>query len=136
MATREQFTLSVSERRTRNFSENFKKEKVREMELGLTRPSELKKAYELSYTSIYRWLAKFGSMKDKKERLVVENQSDTAQLLELKKRVAELERVVGQKQLLIDFQQKMIDLAEEEYGVDIKKKLSGEQSNITGKTGK
>lgn len=136
MATREQFKLSRSERQRRTFSENFKKQKIREMELGLTSASELSKAYEVSVTSVYRWLAKFGSMKDNKERLVVENQSDTVQLLELKKRLAELERIIGQKQLLIDFQQKMIDLAEEEYGIDIKKKLSGEPLNTIGKTGK
>jgi hypothetical protein len=75
-------------------------------------------------------------MKEKKERLIVESQSDTIQLLELKKKVAELERVVGQKQLLIDFQQKLIDLAEQEYRIDIKKKFSGEQSSTTGKAEK
>ena len=71
--------------------------------------------------SVRRWILKFSSMKEKKERLIVESQSDTIQLLELKKKVAELERVVGQKQLLIDFQQKLIDLAEQEYRIDIKK---------------
>ncbi|MGE0930274.1 hypothetical protein [Peijinzhouia sedimentorum] len=50
---------------------------------------------------------------------MVESQSDSARLLELKKQVADLERIVGQKQLLIDFQQKMIELAEEEYQIDI-----------------
>ncbi|MBK5261313.1 MAG: hypothetical protein JJE17_01920, partial [Peptostreptococcaceae bacterium] len=44
--------------------------------------------------------------------------SDTRQLLALKKKVAELEQIVGQKQILIDFKDKMIDLAEETYGVD------------------
>jgi hypothetical protein len=63
-------------------------------------------------------------MKDKKERLIIETDSDTRQLLELKKKIAELEQIVGQKQILIDFKDKMIDLAEETYGVDIKKKFS------------
>lgn len=136
MATRTQFSLSESERRHRRFSEGFKREKVREIELGLMTAAELNRAYDVSFTSIYRWLANFGSMKQKKERLIVESQSDSIQLIEMKKRIAELERIVGQKQLLIDFQQKVIDLAEEEYGVDIKKKLSGEQLNTSGKTEK
>jgi transposase len=34
---------------------------------------------------------------------------------------AELERIVGQKQIIINFQNKMIELAEQEYQVDIKK---------------
>lgn len=136
MARRDQFTLSKSERLRRRFSENFKKEKVRELELGLVQVSDLCKEYEVSSMSVYRWLAKFGSMKEKKERLIVESQSDTIQLLELKKKIAELERIVGQKQLQIDFQQKMIELAEEQYGVDIKKKYSGGQWNTIGGTEK
>lgn len=136
MARREQFSMSESERRIRRFSDNFKKEKVRELELGLVSVLDLRRQYQVSDMSIRRWMAKFGSMKAKKERLIVESQSDTVQLLELKKKVAELERIVGQKQLLIDFQQKMIELAEEEYRVDIKKKFSGDQSSTSGKKGK
>lgn len=128
--------MSESERRIRRFSDNFKKEKVRELELGLVSVLDLRRQYQVSDMSIRRWMSKFGSMKAKKERLIVESQSDTVQLLELKKKVAELERIVGQKQLLIDFQQKMIELAEEEYRVDIKKKFSGDQSSTSGKKGK
>lgn len=136
MAKREEFTLSLEQRRRRSFSESFRKEKVRELELGLTSPTELKKAYEVSYSTIYRWIYKFGGMKSKKEKLVIEVESDSVRLVELKKRIAELERAVGQKQIMIDFQQKMIDLAEDEYGIDIKKKFSGEQLNTSGIIGK
>ena len=128
--------MNESERRNRRFSENFRKEKVRDLELGRVKIQDLCKQYQVSDMSVRRWIVKFSSMKEKKERLIVESQSDTVQLLELKNRVAELERVVGQKQLLIDFQQKMIELAEEEYRIDIKKKFSGGQLNTTGKAEK
>ena len=133
MARREQFTMNETDRRISRFSENFRKEKVRELELRIVTIRDLRQQYQVSDMSVRRWIAKFSSMKEKKERLIVESQSDTVQLLELKKKVAELERVVGQKQLLIDFQQKMIELAEEEYRIDIKKKFSGGQSSTTGK---
>lgn len=132
MAKREDFNMSESERRARRFSENFRKEKVRELELGLVQIRDLCKEYQVADMTVRRWIAKFGSMKGKKERVIVESQSDTIQLLELRKQVAELERIVGQKQLLIDFQQKMIELAEEHYQVDIKKKFSGSASNTSG----
>jgi len=135
MATRERFKMTIAERRQRHFSDSFKIKKVRELETGKAKVSELCKQYEVSDTNIYRWLKKFGTMKDKKERLIVETDSDTKQLLELKKKVAELEQIIGQKQILIDFKDKMIDLAEEAYGVDIKKKYSTQQSNISGNTG-
>jgi len=134
MATREQFKMTTAERRQRHFSDSFKIQKVRELETGKTKVSELCKQYEVAATSVYRWLNKFGTMKDKKERLIVETDSDTKQLLALKKKIAELEQIVGQKQILIDFKDKMIDLAEETYGVDIKKKFSTQPSNTSGTT--
>jgi transposase-like protein len=136
MARREQFTMSEPERRIRRFSDNFRKEKVRELELGIVSIRDLRQHYQVSDMSVRRWILKFSSMKEKKERLIVESQSDTVQLLELRKKVAELERVVGQKQLLIDFQQKMIELAEQEYRVDIKKKFSGGPWSTTGEAAK
>jgi transposase-like protein len=132
MANRTKYKQSVSERRSRRFSDNFKIEKVRELEKGKVSISELVQQYEVSSTNIYRWLRKFGTNQTKKERVIVETDSDTKQLLELKKKVAELERIIGQKQVLLDFKDKMIDLAEQTYGVDIKKKYSTEQSNSTG----
>ncbi len=134
MATREKFKMTIAERRRRNFSDSFKIQKVRELETGKTKISELCKQYEVSDTNVYRWLNKFGTMKDKKERLIIETDSDTKQLLELKKKVAELEQIIGQKQIIIDFKDKMIELAEEAYGVDIKKKYSTQQSNSFGTT--
>jgi transposase len=136
MANRTQFKLSVAQRRRRNFSESFKRQKVQELDSGQLTLNALLKEYELSYTTIYRWQEIYGGMKKKPSRLIVESQSDTHQLIELRKKVAELERLVGQKQILLDFKEKMIDLAEQTYGVDIKKKFSTPPSGITGNTGK
>lgn len=132
MATRDQFKMSTSERRSRTFSENFKIKKVREIERGKAKVSEVCKQYEVSNVSVYRWLQTYGIMKNKKERIIVETESDTQELLALKKKVAELGRIVGQKQVLLDFKDKMIDLAEEIYGVDIKKKFSTKPSSTSG----
>lgn len=134
MATRDQFKMTTDQRRRRHFSDSFKIQKVRELETGRTKVSELCKQYEVSGTNVYKWLNKFGSMKNKKERLIIEADSDTKQLLELKKKVAELERIIGQKQVMLDFKDKMIELAEETYGVDIKKKFTTSPSNSSGST--
>jgi len=135
MATRKQFKMTLSERRRRHFSDSFKLKKVREIETGKSKVSEICKQYEVSFTTVYRWLKKFGTMKNKNERLIIETDSDTKQLIALKKKVAELEQIIGQKQIMLDFKDKMIELAEETYGVDIKKKFSTRQSNISGTTG-
>jgi hypothetical protein len=75
-------------------------------------------------------------MAKKQVRQVVEAKSDTKKIQLLEERIKELERVVGQKQLLIEFQDKMIEIAEETYKVDIKKKLSSKPFSGTGTTEK
>lgn len=134
MATPEKLLQAQRSRNSRYFSEEFKRQKVREIEKNLVSISELTKEYQVSRTSIYRWIFKYSKMIKKGERQIVERKSDTRKIQELRERIRELERVVGQKQLLIEFQQKMIELAEETYEVDIKKKLSSKLSSGTGQT--
>jgi transposase len=126
--------LNLQERRMRRFSENFKREKVKEVELGYSTATEISSQYQVTRANVHRWIRKFGTMNEKKSKLIIESESDTKQLLELKKKVAELERIIGQKQILIDFKDKMIELAEEEYRVDIKKKYSTQHLPGSGKT--
>ena len=136
MATRQQFELSTDERRKRTFSEEFKKQKVKEIERKQTTVLEVSKAYQVRANNVYKWIDKY-SLKDKNGvRLVIEMESETKRVLALLQKVAELERIVGQKQIVIDFQEKMIELAEQEYNVDIKKKFDSEQSSSTGITEK
>jgi transposase len=132
MAKRDQFSLTTAERRRRSFSATFKRDKVREIELGLVRVSEIKRQYSVSETAIYGWIRKFGSPKETSERLIVETMSDTRALRELKERVAELERLVGQKQIEVEFYKKMIDLAQEHYGIEIKKNFSIQSCDTSG----
>ena len=102
-------------------SEDFKQQKVREIERKETTISEVSKAYQVRYNNVQKWVEKYSSTYKKGLRLVVEMESETKKLLVLQQKIAALERVVGQKQIVIDFQSKMIDLAEATYGVDIKK---------------
>lgn len=136
MATRKQFEQSRKERQMRTFSVDFKKKRVRELEQKKVTVSEISRQYEVSVNSVYKWLNKYGQSKLREERTIVEAQSDTRKMLEMQKQIAELERIVGQKQVLLDFKDKMIDLAEQEYGVDIKKKFIEKRSSTTGKTEK
>jgi len=72
MAIRTQFKMTTAERRHRHFSDSFKIQKVRELETGKTKVFELCKQYEVSDVAIYRWLNKFGIMKDKMIELAEE----------------------------------------------------------------
>jgi len=133
MATREDFQMPLAERRRRTFSTAFKKDKVHKLELGLVKISELCRLYQVSATSVYRWIDTYGTQKHP-ERLVMQTASDEKALLELKARLAELERLVGKKQIEIEFYKKMLDLAEDYYDIDIKKNFSTPPSDISGST--
>ena len=134
MATRQSFQLSTSERRKRIFSEDFKQKKVREIELKITTIAEVSKQYQIRQNNVSKWIKRYSTSYKKGVRLIVEMESDTKKLIALQAKIAELERIIGQKQLVIDFQSKMMDLAEQEYGIDIKKKLENELSSTSGNT--
>ena len=92
--------------------------------------AQISREYEVLQNNVAKWVAKYGQNHMKGVRVIVETESDTAKLIALKAKVADLERIIGQKQVLLDFKDKMIELAEETYGVDIKKKL--EQKPLSG----
>lgn len=124
MATIDQFKMSKKEKLNRRFSEDFKVKKVREIEKGTSTPTQVSKSYDVSLTSVYKWIDKFGTSKESTERLIIESKSDTVLIANYQRKIAELERLIGQKQVMIDFQSKIIELAEQEYRIDIKKKYS------------
>jgi transposase-like protein len=120
----------------RYFSEEFKKKKVRELEKNISSVSDICKTYSVSRTSVYRWIYKYSAMAKKHKKQVVEAKSDTQKIKALEERIKELERIVGQKQLLLEFKDKMIEIAEATYNVDIKKKVGSKLSSGTTSTGK
>jgi len=120
----------------RYFSEDFKKKKVRELERNISSVPDICKTYSVSRTSVYKWIYKYSAMAKKQVKQVVEAKSDTQKIKALQERIKELERIVGQKQLLLEFKDKMIEIAEATYGVDIKKKVGSRLSSGTTSTGK
>lgn len=128
--------LSVKERQYRCFSEDFKRKKVSELDRNLITIAELCREHQVSAPAVYKWIYAYSTMRKKGLRQVIEAKSDSQKLLALREEIKELERIIGQKQIRLDFQDKLISLAEREYKVDIKKKLSGKLSSGTGSTEK
>lgn len=136
MAKRSTFLMTTRARQLRRFSEEFKKQKVQEIQSKSTTISEVCKAYEVADTNVRKWIAKYSSNYQKGIVTIVESESDTKKLIEAKKRIAELERLIGQKQIQLEFKDKMIELAEEYYQIDIKKKFESKPSSGSGNTEK
>ena len=135
MATRQQFRQSTEERRRRTFSDEFKRKKVAEIDQKISTVSEVAKQYDVRLGNVEKWVKKFTTKPMHGVRVVVESESDTRKLIELRAKIADLERIIGQKQVQIEFKDKMIELAEETYQVDIKKKFATKPSSGTGTTG-
>ena len=85
---------------------------------------------------MYTWLYKYSLYHEQKCTLVVQMKSEETKNSELQKRVADLERVVGQKQLEIDFLNKLFEIGSSELGFDLKKNFSIPPSNGTDGTRK
>lgn len=105
----------------RTFSTVFKKEKVALLDQGKISVKDLSQIYKVSPTAIYRWKQKY-SKYEKTEHLVLEKISEEKKNIELLQRIAELERIIGKKQLEIDYYKTTIEVINEVAGEDLKKK--------------
>lgn len=114
---------------SRIFSEEFKRKKVKELVEKRISILELTREYSVSRTAVYKWLYKYSVNHSQKTKLVVQMESEQEKTNHYRQRNAELERIVGQKQLEIDFLTKMLELASTELGFDIKKNFSTKRSS-------
>jgi len=128
--------MKTQNRQQRTFSEELKKKIIKDIEEGKTSVTRASREYSVCYQSIYNWLYKYSKFRQKGIKLVVEMDSELYRSKELAKRVAELEQIIGQKQMAIDYLEKMIELASEDVGMDIKKKFGVKSSTGSGSTPK
>ena len=136
MATRSTFKKQFDQTRLRTFSESIKKEVVRKIENNLLTVHEASTGYQVSRTSVYKWVYKYSSLYSKGHRQIIEPMSSSKQIKALKDKIKELEQIVGKKQIELDFLNKMIEITEEDLGIDIKKKVGSKLKSGSGKTKK
>lgn len=108
-------------RQSRVFSEEFKREKVQELCSGLYSINALCKLWGVTSTTVYRWLYKYSPDHKKGTTMVIQKDSEALKTSELLNKVADLERWLGQKQMQIDYLEKLIEIASKDAGVDLKK---------------
>ena len=83
-------------RQNRFFSEEFKKQKVKELEESLLTITEISQDYGVSRTSVYKWIYKYSMNMKKGVRQVIESNSDTKKFMLLKEKIkAEIEKKQG-----------------------------------------
>lgn len=125
MRTKEQTLQPTSRNRThRFFSEELKKRIVKDLEENIITINDICREYTVSRTSVYKWMYKYSHHFHQSVRQVVELESETYKTHKLIERIADLERIIGSKQIQIDVLEKIIELGSKELAVDIKKKFS------------
>ena len=115
-------------RKLRQYSEEFKKGLVDSFERGEFSVLQLSKLYGIGNPTIYNWVYKFSTFNEKGCRIVEMKDSQQHKLKELSNKVKELEQIVGQKQIAIDYLEKMIELAKTDLNIDLKKNYNSKPS--------
>jgi len=105
----------------RKFSDEFKKTIVKEYESGQFTVNELGKLHKVANKVIYHWIYKYSNYNQANTVIVEMKNSSTQKLKDYEIRIKELERIVGQKQIEIDYLSKVIDIANQHYQTDLKK---------------
>lgn len=115
-------------KRHRKFSEDFKLKIVKQYESGKYSVYEMEKIYNITNPTIYNWIYKYSKYNKKSIQVVEMKDSQANRIKEMEARIKELEQVIGQKQMNLDYLEKVIDLAGQEYDIDIKKNSNTQQS--------
>lgn len=120
--------FQIETKYNRSFSEEFRKSKVKEIQSGQLRVQDLCRLYDLSRTSVYKWIYLYSEV-EKGVKTVVQMESESHKTKLLQERIAELERIIGKKQMEIDYLNVCLEVASEEVGYDLKKKHEQPRSN-------
>jgi len=112
----------------RIFSVSLKKGIVREIEKGKFTVLQICREYSVCTRTVYRWIDKYSHNLQRGTVLVMEKKSEASGKDELLARIKELEAALGRKQLELEVKDKIIEIASEIYGEDIKKKFENKLS--------
>jgi transposase len=124
-----------------DYSMSLKLQIVREIEKGSLSVTEARKQYGIqSRSTVVQWLRKFGNFDWENQTPFTMSKSPEQKIMELEAKVKLLEKqksflerqafVADKKVIFFDM---MIDIAEEEYQIDIRKNAPPEQSTILDK---
>ena len=123
-------------RKRRVFTDEFKQSLVKEFDTGQFSVNELCRLHGIANSAIYRWIYKFSTFNQKGYRIIEMKDSSKKKLKDLEQKIKNLEQIVGQKQIMIDYLEKMMEIAKDELDIDIKKNFNTSQSTGSGKTKK
>jgi len=110
----------------KTYSESLKQEVVRSVRLGLLSKAEAKRKYDIKgHSEVLKWIRKFEDTEHRFNNSMDYSKSDKKALI---KRIKELERQLEDEQIRSFGYSKMIDIAEDQLKISIRKKSDAKQS--------
>lgn len=114
--------MTSDERRMRRFSEEFRREQVRLIELGERTVMDVSRLYEVKHSNVRKWVVKFGN-KVLPEMTIIQTQDEVNRVKELEKQVTHLKGIIGQLHVEMLYKNELIALVKEQLGADFEKKM-------------
>ena len=107
----------------RTFSMGIRRQTVKDIEDGKCSVLEASRELSVTASAVYKWVHLYSRYLSKNKVMVVEDKSESYRSKELEKRLKDAEAALGRKQMEIDFLNKLIEFANEEFKTDLKKNL-------------
>ena len=108
------------------YEDSLKREVVREIKAGLLTQSEAKRKYSIrSSATVFSWIRKFDDTQPRINGMAIDKKTSKELLL---KRIKELERQLEDEKLRSEGLSKMIDIAEDQLDINIRKKSDTKRS--------
>ena len=105
-------------RSRRRYAVSFKQARVDDFENGTFSVAQMSRLYDIHHNVLYRWIHEY-SRQPKQTSIIVEvPNSQTEKVKQLEARIAELERLLGRKQIRLDFHEALLDELRE-AGIDV-----------------
>ncbi len=107
---------------TKRYSIAFKQKVISEIDEGKYTKSEAGKVYGIDPGTIHHWLKRFGKYNLLNKIVRIEMQGEKDRIKQLEKEKRELESALAQSHLKSLYLESLVEIAEEKYGIDLKKK--------------
>ena len=129
--------MTVIQREIKRYSLSFKQKVIGEIESGKLTINVARKLYGISgQTTVQKWIKKLGKLHLLNKVVRIELKDEVSKLKQLEKEKKELESALAQEHLKLIVYETLIEVTEEELGIDLKKNLKSGLSNEVVKVSK
>ena len=112
---------SKKPRRSKRYSESFKRARVLEYESGSLSARQISALYKVSFQSVYRWISEYSIFPSKGIIVVEQSESTSDKVRQLELQISKLKEALGDKVLELEFYKELISQAEQHHGIEIEK---------------